>query len=54
MLHDILYAIGAVLFISEVALSIYVYLQVVAYFRGTGKANQLKQEAAMAALRNAV
>lgn len=50
----IFYAIGAGFFVLETILSVYVLGQIYNYFRGRGKAYQLKQEAAMAAVRAAV
>lgn len=42
----VLYFIGFALFILEVLLSIWVVQQVYTYFRGSGKAAQMKKEAA--------
>eukprot|EP00475_Leptophrys_vorax_P025689 TRINITY_DN35967_c0_g1_i1.p1 TRINITY_DN35967_c0_g1~~TRINITY_DN35967_c0_g1_i1.p1 ORF type:complete len:284 (-),score=36.47 TRINITY_DN35967_c0_g1_i1:274-1125(-) len=46
----IFYAIGSSLFIAESALSIYTIGLVYAYFRGEGKGNQLRREAALAGI----
>lgn len=46
----ILYLIGFILFVLETLLSIWVLQQVYMYFRGSGKAAELKREAVRAAL----
>ncbi|XP_047311399.1 secretory carrier-associated membrane protein 2-like [Impatiens glandulifera] len=53
-LVGIFYFIGFGLFCLEAVLSVYVIQQVYTYFRGSGKAAELKREAARGALRAAV
>ncbi|BBN03062.1 secretory carrier-associated membrane protein [Marchantia polymorpha subsp. ruderalis] len=50
----ILYMIGFILFTLEVLLSVYVLTEVYSYFRGSGKAAEMKRQAAQGALRAAI
>jgi hypothetical protein len=50
----IFYFVGFVLFVLEALLSAFVLMQVYNYFRGTGKAAELKRVAAQGAFRAAI
>lgn len=54
LIVGILYAVGAGLYILEAFLSCWVLKSVVQYFRGEGKAAELKREAAAGAFRSAI
>jgi hypothetical protein len=53
-LVSIFYVVGCVLFVLELLLSLWVLKEVYSYFRGSGKAAQLKREAAAGAFRASI